>query len=57
MTGSFLKVKCEKCNNEQNIYEKAATKVHCLVCNETIAEPRSGRANLADNVKILKNLG
>jgi small subunit ribosomal protein S27e len=57
MTGSFLKVKCEKCNNEQNIYEKAATKVHCLVCSEIIAEPRSGRAMLSDKVKILKSLG
>lgn len=57
MTGSFLKVKCEKCNNEQNIYEKAATKVHCLVCNEVIAEPRSGRAILSEKIKVLKNLG
>lgn len=48
MNGKFLKVKCrnEKCKNEQVIFDKPATTVKCLVCNEVIAEPGSGKAEI-----------
>jgi len=46
MTGKFLKVKCEKCKNEQVIFEKAASPVKCLVCGEVMAEPSGGKARL-----------
>lgn len=51
MTTKFVKVKCEKCKNEQMVFVKAASKVKCLVCGEILAEPTGGKARL--NVKIL----
>ena len=46
MAGKFLRVKCPKCGNEQNIYEKVAIEVKCLVCGETLALPTGGKAKL-----------
>ncbi|NPA38256.1 MAG: 30S ribosomal protein S27e [Candidatus Nanohaloarchaeota archaeon] len=46
MTGRFLRVKCHKCGNEQNIYEKASIEVKCLVCGEILARPTGGKAEL-----------
>jgi small subunit ribosomal protein S27e len=51
MTSKFVKVKCEKCKNEQMVFERAASKVKCLVCGELLAEPTGGKARL--NVKVL----
>jgi small subunit ribosomal protein S27e len=45
-TSKFIKVRCTKCKNEQIIFEKASTLVTCLVCNETLATPRGGKAKL-----------
>lgn len=42
----FLKVKCEKCKNEQNIFSNVSTKVDCLVCNEPLAIPTGGKAKI-----------
>lgn len=42
----FVKVKCEKCKNEQVIFEKTANKINCLVCNEILAEPTGGKAHI-----------
>ena len=42
----FVKVKCEKCKNEQVIFEKSANKVTCLVCSEILAEPTGGKARI-----------
>jgi small subunit ribosomal protein S27e len=54
MSQKFVKVKCEKCKNEQMIFMRAASKVKCLVCGEMLAEPTGGKARL--NVKILGQL-
>jgi small subunit ribosomal protein S27e len=51
MTTKFIKVKCEKCKNEQMVFERASSTVKCLVCGEVLAEPTGGRAKL--NVKVL----
>ncbi len=51
MAGGFIKVKCEKCKNEQVIFEKTATIVKCLVCGEVLAEPTGGKARI--RAKIL----
>jgi small subunit ribosomal protein S27e len=51
MTSKFVKVKCEKCKNEQMVFVRAASKVKCLVCGEILAEPTGGKAML--NVKVL----
>jgi len=50
MTGKFLKVKCEKCNNEQVIFEKSSSKVKCLACGEVLAEPSGGKAKIKAKV-------
>lgn len=41
---AFIKVKCEKCKNEQVINDKAAMTVNCLICGNTLATPRGGKA-------------
>lgn len=46
MASPFLKVKCEKCKNEQVIFERAASTVKCLVCSEPLAKSKGGKAQL-----------
>lgn len=48
----FLKVQCEKCKNEQIIFNKPATVVKCLVCENVLAEPTGGIGKI--KAKILK---
>jgi len=48
----FIKVKCQKCKNEQNIFGKVSTKVQCLVCGEMLAEPTGGKSKV--NARILE---
>ncbi len=33
---SFVKVQCEKCNNEQVVFDSASTPVKCLICGEEL---------------------
>ncbi len=40
----FLKLQCRKCKNEQIIFNKAATVVKCLNCQEILVEPRAGES-------------
>lgn len=42
----FIKVRCNKCKNEQNIFNKTSTRINCLVCDELIAEPTGGKAKI-----------
>ena len=46
----FVKTRCPKCKNEQIIFEKATTKVACLVCGNVLAEPAGGRAKMKSRV-------
>ena len=46
----FMKVRCEKCKNEQIIFGKASTKVKCLVCDEILADPKGGKADVKARV-------
>ncbi|MCD6589642.1 30S ribosomal protein S27e [Candidatus Woesearchaeota archaeon] len=39
----FVKVRCNKCKNEQIIFGKASTVVKCLVCGKILAEPTGGK--------------
>lgn len=50
MTGKFFTVKCEKCKNEQTIFEKASGQVKCLVCNEILAQSSGGRAKILGKI-------
>jgi small subunit ribosomal protein S27e len=52
----FLKVRCEKCHNEQTIFSKASMMVKCLVCSEVLAEPTGGTAKLkSQTVEVFEN--
>lgn len=50
----FLKVRCNKCKNEQNIFSKCCSEVRCLVCDEILAIPTGGKSKVA--AKILEVL-
>ena len=54
MTSKFLKVKCNKCKNEQVIFSKAAGEVKCLVCGAVLAKPSGGRAEI--DAKVLRSV-
>ncbi len=43
MTSGFIKAKCEKCKNEQMIFERPAMEVRCLVCGEVLSKPSGGK--------------
>ena len=49
-TSKFLKVKSEKCKNEQTIFDKASTEIKCLVCNEPLATPTGGKTKITAKV-------
>lgn len=44
-TSKFMKIKCEKCKNEQVIFSKPATAVKCLVCDAALVSPRGGKVS------------
>jgi len=46
----FLKVTCSNCKNEQIIFNKANSKVNCLVCGTVLAEPKGGKAKIKSKV-------
>ena len=51
----FIKVRCPKCKNEQIIFGKVATKVNCLVCGRSLAEPTGGKARIKTRVLEVLN--
>mgnify|MGYP000748954919 CR=1 FL=1 len=50
MPGNFLRVTCGECDNEQVVYEKAATVVACTDCGAELVRPGGGKATLAGEV-------
>lgn len=48
--GKFIKVRCAKCKNEQVVFGKCSTEVHCLVCNDPLAVPTGGKSKIVGNV-------
>jgi small subunit ribosomal protein S27e len=50
MESKFVKVRCKKCKNEQVIFQKASTPVKCLVCEEILANPKGGKAEICSTV-------
>lgn len=50
----FIRVRCEKCKNEQVIFGKPSTPIKCLVCGELLANPSGGKVKI--NAKILEVL-
>ena len=51
----FIKVRCQGCKNEQNIFEGATTKVKCLICDVIIAEPKGGKADIKARIVEVLN--
>ena len=50
----FLKIKCNKCRNEQITFNRVAVTVKCLVCGSVLAEPTGGVADIkASIIQIL----
>ena len=50
MAGSFYRVRCPDCENEQIVFDRAATAVTCAVCGHTLARPTGGKATLEGEV-------
>lgn len=50
MPGSFLRVRCPECGNEQIIFEKAASIVECASCGEVLGQPTGGHSALSAEV-------
>ncbi len=46
----FLRVKCDDCGNEQVIFGCAASRVQCLVCGKTLAEPTGGKVKVLTKI-------
>ncbi|RLE68632.1 MAG: 30S ribosomal protein S27e [Thermoprotei archaeon] len=50
----FILVRCPSCENEQVIFNYATSVVRCLVCDEILAKPTGGKAEII--AKKLKEL-
>jgi small subunit ribosomal protein S27e len=50
MAGNFVTVACPDCENEQVVFEKAASAVACEVCGHTLARPTGGKAEIEGEV-------
>ncbi|MEF8871490.1 MAG: 30S ribosomal protein S27e [Haloarculaceae archaeon] len=50
MAGSFYRVTCPDCENEQVVFGKAATEVACAVCGHTLARPTGGKAAIEGDI-------
>ncbi len=47
---SFLRIKCNDCENEQIVFNKPASKVNCLVCGATLVEPTGGKGRIIGKI-------
>jgi len=50
MAGSFYRVKCPDCNNEQTVFGKASSDVACAVCGHVLARPTGGKAAIEGEI-------
>jgi small subunit ribosomal protein S27e len=50
MAGSFYRVKCPDCENEQTLFSRATTEITCAVCGHTLARPAGGDADIEAEV-------
>ena len=46
----FIKLRCNKCKNEQIVFGKAASPVKCLVCGEDLLESTGGKSKIKARV-------
>ena len=50
MAGSYYRVECPDCENEQIVFGKAASEVTCQVCGHTLARPTGGKAEIEGEI-------
>ncbi|PSP84370.1 30S ribosomal protein S27e [Halobacteriales archaeon QS_1_68_17] len=50
MAGSFYRVQCPDCENEQVAFGKASSEVACAVCGHTLAKPTGGKARIEGEI-------
>ncbi len=50
MAGNFYQVVCPDCENQQVVFEKAASEVACAVCGHTLVRPTGGKAAIEGEV-------
>lgn len=46
----FLRVRCSSCGNEQVVFGSPASLVKCVVCENTLAIPRSGKGRVSTTI-------
>lgn len=46
----FIKVRCQKCKNEQIVFGKSSTSVECLVCGRDLLKTKGGKCELTSRV-------
>jgi small subunit ribosomal protein S27e len=46
----FIKVRCNDCENEQVLFDKASTTVLCHICGSKLAIPSGGKAKIKAKV-------
>lgn len=51
----FIKTRCPSCKNEQTIFEGATTRVQCLICDNILAEPKGGKADIKARIVEVLN--
>jgi small subunit ribosomal protein S27e len=49
----FVKIRCEKCKNEQIVFDHPSTEVKCLVCSAILAKPSGKRVKVKGALEIL----
>jgi small subunit ribosomal protein S27e len=50
----FLRVKCDKCGNEQTVFDHATFQVRCISCQEILVESTGGKTKIRGTVvKVL----
>jgi small subunit ribosomal protein S27e len=55
MKSRFVKVRCQKCKNEQVIFGKASSEIKCLICGTVIAEPSGGKSKIKARIVEILN--
>jgi len=49
-TSKFIKVRCNDCENEQFLFNKASTVVLCHICGSKLAIPTGGKATIKGKI-------
>ena len=53
--GNFLKVICLDCDNEQIIFDRAASDVKCIICGKTLVKSRGAKAKIMAHIDKVLN--